>query len=376
MIRNAVKERVRCLKNLQGARYVTGERTSAARSGKVRRMRPPWGQSAEPSPDRRRSCTVLGFRGCPPAGRLFCVQSAGPGRGEPCFLQGGAPHPTDILRRPRCSGARRERRSGGRAARGEEGGAGNGTARCDGRGGSGGAGRHVLVPAGADGGRAPPLPAPAAGAGRRLQPGRGERDRPARGAGQPLRFLAGHAPAAAAAGETAVSAAVPRPGPSFRRRGRPWRRGAPGYHLPAGGGGEGGTCRGALGGGEAPAAGTRGSPGRNGGERAAAPGRRLLRLSCRRPSVAGGAAGRWDPAAVLPEPALRGRVRALEGSRPARAAGRSCAGWHREYWDGWRDVGGGEEVPSLRRESEGKSSMRPEEGWLGLRAPAFLNGYT
>lgn len=53
-------------------------------------------------------------------------------------------------------------------------------------------------------------------------------------------------------------------------------------------------------------------------------------------------------------PGRRGRVRALERSRPARAARRSCAGWHGEYWDSWRDVGEGEEVPSLRLECEGK----------------------
>lgn len=79
-----------------------------------------------------------------------------------------------------------------------------------------GAGGRFPCRARADGGPASPLPAPPAGAGRRLQPGHGQRDQLERGDGQPLRLLPGHAPAAAAAGETAVSAprpARPRPGP-------------------------------------------------------------------------------------------------------------------------------------------------------------------
>lgn len=259
----------------------------------------------------------------PPARRFFCAQSARPqgwgaaGR----VLRRAAPRtrPTFCAAPAAAArGARRERRSGGRAARGEEGGAGRDPAR---RGGSGGgARRQVLVPAGADGGRAPPLPAPAAGAGRRLQPGRGERDRPARGAGQPLRLLAGHAPAAAAAGETAVSAAAPRPGPSFRRR--PRRRGASGL-LPGGGGRRGGrhlprSARGRRGAGRRGSLGGRDGTGANerrprtGGFRARAAGSRPRRAA---PPSGGG---------PRPCPPSR-RSRALEGS-PSRLVRRSCCG--------------------------------------------------
>lgn len=306
----------------------------------------------------------------PPARRFFCAQSARPqgwgaaGR----VLRRAAPRtrPTFCAAPAAAArGARRERRSGGRAARGAEGGAGRDPAR---RGGSGGgARRQVLVPAGADGGRAPPLPAPAAGAGRRLQPGRGERDRPARGAGQPLRLLAGHAPAAAAAGETAVSAAAPRPGPSFRRR--PRRRGASGL-LPGGGGRRGGrhlprSARGRRGAGRWGAGTERGRTSGDRGREASAPEPpAAVRGGRRRRAV--GAHGRARRAGAP------GRSRGL---RPAwcaaRAAGRSCPG-HRMVqgvlgqYEYWRDVG--EEVPSLRRESKEKSSVRPEEGCLGLRA--------
>lgn len=260
----------------------------------------------------------------PPARRFFCAQSARPqgwgaaGR----VLRRAAPRtrPTFCAAPAAAArGARRERRSGGRAARGEEGGAGRDPARRGGSGG-GGARRQVLVPAGADGGRAPSLPAPAAGAGRRLQPGRGERDRPARGAGQPLRLLAGHAPAAAAAGETAVSAAAPRPGPSFRRR--PRRRGASGL-LPGGGGRRGGrhlprSARGRRGAGRRGSLGGRDGTGANerrprtGGFRARAAGSRPRRAA---PPSGGG---------PRPCPPSR-RSRALEGS-PSRLVRRSCCG--------------------------------------------------
>lgn len=260
----------------------------------------------------------------PPARRFFCAQSARPqgwgaaGR----VLRRAAPRtrPTFCAAPAAAArGARRERRSGGRAARGAEGGAGRDPARRGGSGG-GGARRQVLVPAGADGGRAPPLPAPAAGAGRRLQPGRGERDRPARGAGQPLRLLAGHAPAAAAAGETAVSAAAPRPGPSFRRR--PRRRGASGL-LPGGGGRRGGrhlprSARGRRGAGRRGSLGGRDGTGANerrprtGGFRARAAGSRPRRAA---PPSGGG---------PRPCPPSR-RSRALEGS-PSRLVRRSCCG--------------------------------------------------
>lgn len=307
----------------------------------------------------------------PPARRFFCAQSARPqgwgaaGR----VLRRAAPRtrPTFCAAPAAAArGARRERRSGGRAARGAEGGAGRDPARRGGSGG-GGARRQVLVPAGADGGRAPPLPAPAAGAGRRLQPGRGERDRPARGAGQPLRLLAGHAPAAAAAGETAVSAAAPRPGPSFRRR--PRRRGASGL-LPGGGGRRGGrhlprSARGRRGAGRWGAGTERGRTSGDRGREASTPEPpAAVRGGRRRRAV--GAHGRARRAGAP------GRSRGL---RPAwcaaRAAGRSCPGHGMVQgvlgqYQYWRNVG--EEVPSLRRESKEKSSVRPEEGCLGLRA--------
>lgn len=107
----------------------------------------------------------------------------------------------------------------------------------------------------------------------------------------------------------------------------------PGYYLAAGGGGEGGTCRGALGGGEAPAA---GGPGRNGGERAATADGRLPRPSRRQPSAAGGAAERWGPTAVPAEPALPGArgVSVPPGAPLVLRGGRARGtGWYREYWD-------------------------------------------
>lgn len=141
-----MKERARCLQRPKGARtaltHAVWERASAARSGKVRCTWPPPGHGAEPHPHRRRLLPLLhpapGFRarGSPARPQVFLRSkrtAAGLGRGGPGSPQGGAPHPTDILRRPRCGGAGRSARAplGGPGCprRGGRGGAGSGAAR-------------------------------------------------------------------------------------------------------------------------------------------------------------------------------------------------------------------------------------------------------
>lgn len=146
----------------------------------------------------------------------------------------------------------------------------------------------------------------------------------------------------------------------------------PGYYLAAGGGGEGGTCRGALGGGEAPAAGARWGAGT---ERGRTSGDRGREASAPEPPAAVRGGRRRRAVGAHGRARRAGAPGRSRGLRPAwcaaRAAGRSCPGHGMVQgvlgqYQYWRNVG--EDVPSLRRESKEKSSVRPEKGCLGLRA--------